>query len=168
MLHMSAVPVKYETDPPEALADDLCWLLGRVNALLNVEATAALSELGISPREHSVLVAARADAHTQTDLARIVGLDKTTLMVTIDELERRGLAERRPLPSDRRARIVAVTPSGEQVLERSEQALTRSRAGVLSLLPPDEQVAFLSALGRLACAHEGDLPACCAAAAFEG
>jgi DNA-binding MarR family transcriptional regulator len=165
---MSAVTVTHEADPPEALADDLCWLLTRVSALLNVEATAALRELDITPREHSVLVAAHSGAHTQTDLARIVGLDKTTLMVTLDELERAGLAERRPLPSDRRARLVAVTPAGEQVLERSEQALTRSRVGVLSLLPPDERVAFMSALGRLACAHEGDLPACCASAACDG
>lgn len=161
---MGAVPVRHESDPPEALAEDLCWLLGRVNALFTTEATAALRELDITPREHSVLVAARTGEHTQTDLARMVGLDKTTLMVTLDELERAGLAERRPLPSDRRARIVAVTPAGEQVLKRSEQALTRSGAGVLSLLPEDERVAFLSALGRLACAHEGDLPACCAAA----
>ena len=162
---MGVITVRHETDPPEALAEDLCWLLGRVSALLNTEATAALRELDITPRKHSVLVAARAAEHTQTDLARIVGLDKTTLMVTLDHLEREGLAERRPLASDRRARIVAVTPAGEQLLERAEQALTQSRAAVLSLLPSDERVAFMNALGRLACAHEGDLPACCAAAA---
>jgi MarR family transcriptional regulator, transcriptional regulator for hemolysin len=157
-----AVTVRQETDPPEALADDLCWLMGRVNALLNREATAALRELDITPRKHAVLTAARAGEHTQTDLARIVGLDKTTLMVTLDHLEQMGLAERRPLPSDRRARIVAVTPAGEQLLDRAETALTQSRAGVLSLLPVDERVVFMHALGRLACAHEDDLPACCA------
>lgn len=168
MRHMSAVTVTHETDPPEALAEDLCWLLGRVSALLNAEATAALRELNITPRKHSVLIAARDGEHTQTDLARIVGLDKTTLMVTLDHLEREGMAERRPLPSDRRARIVAVTPAGEQLLERADAALTQSRAGVLSLLPPGERVAFVQALRRLACAHEGDLPACCASATCEG
>ena len=165
---MSAVTVTHETDPPEALAEDLCWLWGRVGALLNAEGTAALSELDITPRKHSVLVGALSGDHTQTDLARIVGLDKTTLMVTLDQLEREGLAERRPLPSDRRARIVAVTPAGEELLERAETALTESRAGVLSLLPPGERAAFMNALRRLACAHEGDLPACCASAACEG
>ena len=166
-MHMNAVPVMHEGDPPEALAEDLCWLMGRVSALLNVEATAALRELDITPRAHALLTAARAGEHTQTDLARIIGLDKTTLMVTLDELERAGLAERRPLPSDRRARIVAVTPAGERVLECSEEALNRSRAGVLSLLPPDGRATFMKALVRLACAHEGDLPACCAAAAMQ-
>jgi DNA-binding MarR family transcriptional regulator len=161
---MSVVTVPEEEAPLEALADDLCWLLGRVNSLLQTESTAALRELDITPREHQVLVGARAGEHTQTDLARILGLDKTTLMVALDDLERAGLAERRPMPSDRRARIVAVTPAGERVLERADKALTNSRAGILALLPPDDRAAFIAALGRLACAHEGDLPACGAAA----
>ena len=49
------------------------------------------------------------------------------------------------------------------MLEQADSALERSRVGVLSLLPDDERSVFLSALGRLAFAHEGDLPACCAA-----
>jgi MarR family transcriptional regulator for hemolysin len=162
MTHMSTATDTPELAPPEELAGDLCWLLARASALLNAESTAALRELGITPRQHYVLVTARSGQSTQTDLARTVGLDKTTLMVTLDELERIGLAERRPLPSDRRVRLVAVTPAGERVLEQADTALERSRVGVLSLLPDDERPVFLSALARLACAHEGDLPACCA------
>jgi MarR family transcriptional regulator for hemolysin len=163
--HMTTATAPHEAGAPEPLSADLCWLLARASALLNAESTAALRELGITPRQHYVLVTAHAGEHTQTDLARTVGLDKTTLMVTLDELERTGLAERRPLPSDRRARLVAVTPAGEQVLEQADSALERSRVGVLSLLPDDERSVFLSALGRLAFAHEGDLPACCASSA---
>jgi len=159
---MSTATETHEAAPPEQLSDDLCWLLARASALLNAESSAALRELGITPRQHYVMVTARSGEHTQTDLARTVGLDKTTLMVTLDELERTGLAERRPLPRDRRARLVAVTPAGERVLEQADTALQRSRLGVLSLLPDDERPVFLSALARLAFAHEGDLPACCA------
>ena len=160
--HMITATDTQRADPPEGLTEDLCWLLARASALLTAESSAALRELGITPRQHYVLVTAHAGEHTQTDLARTVGLDKTTLMVTLDELERTGLAERRPLPSDRRVRLVAVTPAGERVLEQADEALQRSRVGVLSLLPDDERSVFLSALARLAFAHEGDLPACCA------
>ena len=48
------------------------------------------------------------------------------MVVTMDALERAGLAERRPSPTDRRARIIAVTPAGEDVVERGEQIVTRS------------------------------------------
>ena len=58
--HMSTVTETREVDPPEELAEDLCWLLARASALLNAESTAALRECGITPRQHYVLVTARA------------------------------------------------------------------------------------------------------------
>jgi hypothetical protein len=61
-----------------------------------------------------------------------------------------------------RARLVALTPADERVLGQADAALERSRVGVLSLLGDDERPVFLSGLARLAFAHEGDLPACCA------
>ena len=50
---------------------------------------------------------------TQIQLAERCALDKTTMVVTVDELEKAGLAERRPSPTDRRARIIAVTDAGK-------------------------------------------------------
>jgi DNA-binding MarR family transcriptional regulator len=91
------------TQAPAPLCDNLCWLLSRASYTLTTELTAALEELGISPRAHAVLAAAATGDHTQTELARMVGLDKTTMVVTLDELEAARLAERRATPSDRRA-----------------------------------------------------------------
>ncbi len=73
------------------------------------------------------------------------------MMVTLDELERDGLAERRPLPSDRRARVVAVTPEGERAVAAAEEILDRVRDQVLGLLPPGQRESFLQSLGCLAC-----------------
>jgi len=78
------------------------------------ESTAALEASGISPRAHSVLATAMTGEYTQTEIARMVGLDKTTMVVTIDDLEAAGLAERRPSQTDRRARVIAVTKAGER------------------------------------------------------
>jgi MarR family transcriptional regulator for hemolysin len=138
------------TEPPAPLASDLCWLLSRASHVLMTEFTAALEACGISPRQHAVLVTAMQAEHTQTDLARIVGLDKTTMMVTLDELEAAGLAARRPLRTDRRARVVAVTQAGERKVSEAGAVLERVRADVLSVLPEDEREIFLRGLGRLA------------------
>ncbi|MFZ0088349.1 MAG: MarR family winged helix-turn-helix transcriptional regulator [Solirubrobacteraceae bacterium] len=154
-----AGPVE-QTAPPEVLASDLCWLLGRANQLLNAEFSTALEASGISPRQHTVLVTALTGEHTQTDLARIVGLDKTTMMVTLDELERAGLAERRPLPSDRRARIVAVTAAGRGKVQEAEEVLDRVRGEVLSILPDDQRQSFLQSLGQLACTQRSGTGDC--------
>jgi len=144
------------------LGADLCWLLSRASHALNTEMTAALEELGISPRAHAVLTTAMTGQHTQSEIARIVGLDKTTMVVTIDELEGSGLAERRPSDRDRRARVIAVTEAGRRRVKQADKILDRVREDVLGELPAEDRDSFLRALatlagGRLAepvtCAH---------------
>jgi DNA-binding MarR family transcriptional regulator len=128
---------------------DLCWLLSRASHVLTTELTAALEGLGVSPRAQQVLSVASTGEHTQIELARTIGLDKTTMVVTLDELEAAGLAERRPSPSDRRARVIAVTPAGERVLREAQEIGDRVREDVLGALPADERGPFLDALRRL-------------------
>src|SRR6184192_1129734 len=91
---------------PEPLAENLNWLLSQASHTLSTELTAALEGLGISPRAFCVLTTASGGEHTQIELAQMVGLDKTTLVVTLDELEDSGLAKRKPSPKDRRARVI--------------------------------------------------------------
>jgi MarR family transcriptional regulator for hemolysin len=134
---------------PQPLCDNLCWLLSRASYTLTTELTAAMEDVGIAPRAHAVLVAAAGGEHSQTELARMVGLDKTTMVVTLDELEAAGLAERRPSPTDRRARVIAVTAAGTRKLAEAEEIGDRIRDDVLSVLPADERKVFLDALSRL-------------------
>src|SRR2546423_2739888 len=136
---------------PEAqhFSPDLCWLLSRASYTLTTELTAALEGLGVSPRGHCVLTAALTGDHTQTELARMVGLDKTTMVVTLDELEAAGLAERRPSSEDRRARVIAVTKAGRRKLRQAEAIGDGIREDVLSALEPGEREAFVGALTRL-------------------
>ncbi len=138
-------------ETPASLTSELCWLLSRASHNLTTEMTAALEDLGISPRSHAVLVTAMTGEHTQTEIARIVGLDKTTMVVTVDELEAAGLAERRPSSTDRRARVVFVTDAGKRSVKRADKVLDRVRDDVLGTLEPEEREVFLTALGRLAC-----------------
>ena len=138
-------------EAPPALAADLCWLLSRASHNLMTEMSAALEDLGISPRAHAVLTTALTGEHTQTEIARLVGLDKTTMVVTGDELEAAGLAERRPSSTDRRARVIVVTDAGKRSVKAADKVLDRVRDDVLSELAPEERQVFLDALGRLAC-----------------
>ena len=137
-------------EQPQPLAANLGWLLGQASHALKTELTAALEDLGVSPRGHHVLATARQGSYTQTELAQIVGLDKTTMVVTLDELERLGLAERRPSATDRRARIVAVTPAGEAKVREAEAIAERIHADVLAALPERERHALLDGLARIA------------------
>jgi MarR family transcriptional regulator for hemolysin len=133
---------------------NLTWLLSQASYALATRLTAALEEVGVSPRSYCVLSTAMTGEFTQIELAQAVGIDKTTMVVTIDQLEAAGLAKRRPVGDDRRARIVAVTKAGERKVARAEQIVDKLHAEVLAELPAREREAFVSGLIRLV----GNLP----------
>jgi DNA-binding MarR family transcriptional regulator len=128
---------------------DLTFLLSWATHALTTELTAGLAELGISPRAHCVLSKAMAADLTQTQLAEACGLDKTTMVVTMDELEKKGLAQRRASSTDRRARIIAVTEEGVRVAAKAHAIVAGIHADVLAALPADERRAFVAGLDRL-------------------
>jgi DNA-binding MarR family transcriptional regulator len=134
---------------PQPLNDNLCWLLSRASYTLTTELTRALEEAGLSPRAHAVLTTAMCGERTQGDIAKCVGLDKTTMVVTLDELEAAGLAERRPSKTDRRAHVVAVTPAGKRKVGQAEEIAERVRADVLGSLPEADRQVFVESLTRL-------------------
>jgi MarR family transcriptional regulator for hemolysin len=142
------------------VSSDLCWLLSRASHGLTTEFTAALEELDISPRDHAVLATAMTGEYTQTEIARVVGLDKTTMVVTVDELEAAGLAERCASANDRRARVIAVTDAGKRKVRDADKVLDRVRDDVLSVLTPGDRDCFLRALGTLACGRLAEPVAC--------
>ena len=66
----------------------------------------------------------------------------------IDQLETAGLAERRPRPTDRRAREVAITPKGRRVLEQARRLAMQVEDDVLRGLSPAERRRMLALLRR--------------------
>jgi MarR family transcriptional regulator, transcriptional regulator for hemolysin len=134
---------------PDHLTVDLLQLLGQASHALTTELTAGLAELGITPRAHCVLAHAQRGDHTQTQLAELCALDKTTMVVTLDELERAGLAQRLPSTADRRAHVVAVTDAGRRKVADADAIVRRIYADVLAALPPTERDGFVDGLRRL-------------------
>jgi MarR family transcriptional regulator for hemolysin len=134
---------------PGEITVDLVLLLSQASHALTTELTAGLAALGISPRAHCVLSKAVTGELTQTRLAELCDLDKTTMVVTIDELEKAGLAERRLSSTDRRARIISVTEAGERILADARAIVARIYDDVLATLPAPEREAFVGGLVRL-------------------
>jgi MarR family transcriptional regulator, transcriptional regulator for hemolysin len=126
---------------------DLTGLLTHAGHVLNTRLAAELAEVGLSPRTQCVLIHALEQDRTQIELAELAHLDKTTMVATIDELERAGYAERQPCPTDRRARIIAVTPSGADAAQVGQEIVDRVHREVLDAVPGGG--AFLSALADL-------------------
>ncbi|WP_405011344.1 MarR family winged helix-turn-helix transcriptional regulator [Kitasatospora sp. NBC_01539] len=137
------------TSTPGPQVTDVSALLAHTSHVLATRMTAAFGELGISPRAFCVLHHALEEERTQIQLAELSDLDKTTMVVTVDELEQAGLAERRPSTTDRRARIIHVTPTGEVAVAAGAGIADRVHQEVLDALPGDEREVFARALARL-------------------
>lgn len=129
---------------------DLSFLLSHTAHVLATRMAAAFAEIGISPREYCVLAHALNGQYTQIELAKLSDLDKTTMLNTMDYLERAGYAERTPSPADRRARIIAVTPAGAALVAAGHQIADAVHHEVLDALPADQREAFTGALTSLA------------------
>ena len=97
----------------------------------------------MTPRMHCVLYHALGGEFSQIQLADQCALDKTTMVVTMDALEKAGLAERRPSPTDRRARIIAVTDEGRGARGAADAIVSRLYADVLETLPADVRDVFV-------------------------
>ncbi len=141
------------TPPPPVAPVDLMMLLNEASHALTTELAAGLADIGITPREHCVLSKAERGDMTQREIAARAGIDKTTMVATVDQLERAGLAERLPAPTDRRARIVGITPRGREVLAQADAAVAGIYDDVLGALPQGERAGLVAALQRLV---EGD------------
>lgn len=123
---------------PAVLREGLSWPLARIAHAFTVAHNEALAPLALNLRTFAVLATVSGGvARTQLEIAQSVGLDKTTLVATIDDLERRGLVVREPDPEDRRARIVGITDRGEAVLDQATALVRATEARILSAMPAD-------------------------------
>src|ERR687887_1522947 len=131
---------------PEELVASTAFLLKRLGFRAKEQAMSAYEGTGLSPYHHAVLVALDEDAHeTQGSIADALGYDRGQLVGLLDELEEKGLVERRRDPKDRRRHIVRLTPDGKRMLRRL-RALARQIEDEFLAPLSDEQRADLHAL----------------------
>src|SRR5690242_3604434 len=138
---------------PARTEPDLSFLLDHAGHVLRTRMAAALAEIGLTARMHCVLVHALKEERTQIQLAELGDMDKTTMVVTVDALEKAGYAERRPSSTDRRARIIAVTERGAAIARRSQEVVDGVHRDALQTLPDDEREVLVRALNRLVTGH---------------
>jgi DNA-binding MarR family transcriptional regulator len=110
---------------------------------------AALESLGLTPALFGLLnlLGAREGANQQ-ELGSAMGVDPSTMVSLIDELEAAGLAKRRPHPTDRRARAVVLTPKGRRLRGRGRRMATQVEDEVLRGLTAAERRELLRLLRR--------------------
>jgi DNA-binding MarR family transcriptional regulator len=108
-----------------------------------------LESIGLTPPLFALLnvLGARKGA-IQQEIGSAMGIDPSTMVSLIDQLESAGLAERRPHPKDRRAREVAITPKGRRILVQARELARRVERDLLRGLTASERRQLLTLLRR--------------------
>ena len=95
----------------------LCLHLQRAARALARLFDEALRPLGLTNQQFSLLMSLnRPEPPSIAPVAKLLGMDRTTLTAALKPLERRGLVSVSPGDKDRRSRLLAITPEGIALL----------------------------------------------------
>jgi DNA-binding MarR family transcriptional regulator len=127
------------------------YLMARLGEASRRRFHKALEPEGLHPRHFGVMTMLAAHpGMSQHQLHEKTAIDPSSMVAVIDELEARGLAERRPDPADRRARQVFLTGQGEQTLQRIRGLAAGLQREFFGTLTAEEQKTLHALLRKLA------------------
>ena len=109
---------------------------------------------GVTPVQYGVLLTvSRQPGLDQRTLAALMGLDTSTTAGVVDRLEARELLRRSASATDRRVRLLSITPEGHTLLADMEPGVNKAQARMLEPLSDAEKPVFLDMLTRLVLTH---------------
>ena len=135
----------------------LCLHVQRAARALARRFDDALRPVGLTNGQFSLLMSLnRPEPPGMAAVASLLGMDRTTLTAALKPLRRRRLLRITADPSDRRGRIMTLTPKGRQLLARAVPMWRRTHVAVEALLPDSDPDGFrenLRAVSRSSGAH---------------
>lgn len=128
----------------------ISFLLYRNAITASALADEMLGELGLTARAVGILtMVIEREPMTQRALGASIGVDKSTMVGLLDELEGKGLVRRSRHPQDRRAFMIEPTHAGIAAQKRALQLLDRCEKRYLKVLSRSEQDQLRKMLARL-------------------
>jgi DNA-binding MarR family transcriptional regulator len=137
----------------QALTRNTGFLVSRMGHVAQRGFLQRISTVGLTPRQWGALNVLDAEGGiTQGALGKAIGMDPSTVVATVDELESKGFVERRRHPSDRRAHELHMTPAGGDALKRGRALAREAQEELLAPLSRREREQLHELLLRLAMA----------------
>src|SRR3954470_4876851 len=132
-------PNNRPTSPAGGLSRRAGFLLAQLGTHRHRRFAERLAPLGLHPRHFGILTHLAAnEGQSQQALSSALGIHRSAVVALVDDLEHRGLAERRRDLVDRRAYTLYLTPPGRDVLAQLERIAEEHEAELLAALEASE------------------------------
>jgi len=140
---------------PRELVTSHVFLLGRLGSELKKKAFDELEAAGFGIHDYKVLaLLGEGDCTAQSTMAELIHVDRSQLVGLLDDLEERGLVERRRAKDDRRRHTLTLTSEGERQLRRLREIVGRVEEDFLAPLSAEERQQLYALLAKLAVSHD--------------
>jgi len=133
---------------------DVAFLLAQLGAYAAERFGERAAALDFSrPQAGLLRLISREPGQSQQAVARRLGTPPSRLVALVDDLEQRGLVERRRNPGDRRNYALHLTAAGERAMADLSQAAMEHEHAVAAPLTQAERAQLSALLAKLAAAH---------------
>ncbi len=137
------------SDLPE-LEDLIGYNLKRAYIVVQADFREAVGEDGLSARVFSALsLIVKFPNITQSELARMMGIERSGLVAIVDELEGHGYLQRTSVPGDRRVQALVPTDQGRVAYAEAIAVVSAHEQRLLSAMTEKEQATLLSLLRKI-------------------
>ena len=132
------------------LEDLVGYNLKRAYIVVQTDFREALGKDGLSARVFAALsLAVKFPNITQSELARMMGIERSGLVAIVDELEERGYLRRAAVPGDRRVQALVPTDAGRRAYGEAISVVRAHENALLADMTENEKVTLLKLLKKI-------------------
>lgn len=135
---------------PEVLATRAGYLLNRSAGRIRQMTEEALAPLGIIPKHYGLLSIIHANGpSTQQAIGDILKVDRTTMVLLVDDAESKKIVMRGPHPTDRRCHLLSLSEHGKKIFNQAHQRVKKVEEEFFGVLHGEEKNRLMELLGKL-------------------
>jgi DNA-binding MarR family transcriptional regulator len=148
-LLLGILDTELSPDTPEPLLDSLGFLITRAHLRMHRGFSEALAPLGIVPAQFGLMTTlSTLGPVPQSEIGRRLGVSGASVVQLVDDLEERGLVERRRFEGDRRNQVVHLRPGATDVLAQARTLAGKTLEHRLGALDAAESKRLVQLLQR--------------------